>query len=146
VSGDFQRPDFSGVWRLNLEKSTLRGQAPNDLLVQIEHREPALVQTLLIVASDGTERRERYTFDSSGAESENATPGGTARTRATWNGSELVIESVLNTPSRTFRFKDHWSLSDDHQTLRMAHVDDDLAGQVAVLEKASLDAADRFNR
>jgi hypothetical protein len=35
------------------------------------------------------------------------------------------------------RVKDHWSLSDDGRTLTMAHRDDDLAGQVAVLERRS---------
>jgi hypothetical protein len=55
--------------------------------------------------------------------------------RARWSNSPLVIESVLKTPARTFPFKDQWSLSADGQTLRMVHLEDDLAGQVAVLDK-----------
>jgi hypothetical protein len=62
-------PDFSGFWRLNLERSTFRAQAPKE--------------------------------------------------------------------------QNHWSLSADGQTLRMAHLDDDLAGQIAVLEAAP-EAAMRF--
>jgi hypothetical protein len=73
-------------------------------------------------------------------------PGGTGESRAHWNGAQLVIETVLTTPARTFRFEDHWTLSDDGETLQMAHVDDDLAGQVAVLEKASPELAARFHR
>jgi hypothetical protein len=103
-----------------------------------------LTQTMLIVAADGGEQQRTFTFDTSGSESTNTTAAGEIQSRAHWNGSELVIDSVLRTPSRTFHFSDHWSLSPDGQTLKMAHPDDDLAGQVAILEKASPDAAARF--
>lgn len=137
-------PDFSGLWRLNLEKSTFRGQAPKELLVKIQHRDPMLVQTMLVVASDGGERLLTFTYDTAGGESTNAVAGGEGQSCAHWSGSELVIESELKTPDRTFHFKDHWSLSADGHTLRMAHLDDDLAGQIAVLEKAPPDVAARF--
>jgi hypothetical protein len=138
------RPDFSGVWRLNLAKSTLRGPAPKELLVSIEHREPLLSQVILSVADHGEEQQLTFTYDTRGGESTIATPAGDGQSLAHWDGSELVIDSVLRTPNRTFHFSDHWSLSSDGQTLKMAHHDDDLAGQVAVLEKASPDAAARF--
>ncbi|HMF97270.1 MAG TPA: hypothetical protein VKE96_23385 [Vicinamibacterales bacterium] len=139
-------PDFSGVWQLNLEKSTFRGPSPREILTNIEHREPMLIQTTLIVAADGGEQLWIFTLDTSGSESTNTTTAGEVQSRAHWNGSELVIDSVLRTPGRTFHFSDHWSLSHDRQTLKMAHPDDDLAGQVAILEKASPDAAARFKR
>jgi len=137
-------PDFSGVWQLNLEKSTFGGPAPKEILVEIQHREPNLTQTMLIVAADGREQRWAFTFDTSGSESTNATAAGEGQTRAHWDGAELVIDSILRTPGRTYHFSDHWSLSPDGQTLTMAHPDDDLAGQVAILEKASPEAAARF--
>jgi hypothetical protein len=37
-------PDSSGLWRLNLRRSTFRSQAPRELLVKIQHREPTVVQ------------------------------------------------------------------------------------------------------
>lgn len=138
------RPDFSGFWRLNLEKSTLRGPAPKELFMRIQHREPMLIQTMLLVAADGREQQQTFTYDTTGRESTNVTAGGEGRSRARWSGSELVIESVLKTPNRTFHFKNHWSLSGDSQLLRMAHLDDDLAGQITVLEKAPPGVATRF--
>ena len=139
------RPDFSGLWRLHLEKSTFpRGPAPKEILVKIEHREPTLIQTMLVVAADGTEQQLTFTYDTTDGETRNATGAGEGQSRAHWTGSELVIESKLKTPNRTFHFEDHWSLSADGQTLRMAHLDDDLAGQIAVLEKAPPEAAVRF--
>ena len=136
--------DFSGLWRLSLEKSTFRGQAPKEILVKIQHRDPTLVQTMLVVAADGTERLLTFTYDTAGGESTNGMAEGEVQSRARWSGAELIIESKLKTPSRTFEFRDHWALSADGETLRMAHLDDDLAGQIAVLEKALPDAAARF--
>jgi hypothetical protein len=129
------KPDFSGSWRLNLETSTFRGAAPRPLLVRIEHDEPVLTQVMHVVSASGAEQQMTFTYDTSGTESTHAIAGGDLRSRARWKGSELVIESELTTTGGTFRFEDHWSLSADGQTLRMAHVDDALAGQVAVLEK-----------
>lgn len=138
------KPDFSGLWRLNLQKSTFRGPTPKEILVNIDHREPTLVQSMHVVAADGGEQRLTFAYDTAGGESSIAVASGEGQTRAHWNDSALTIESELKTPSRTFHFKDHWSLSADGQTLRMAHLDDDLAGQIAVLEKAPLEAAERF--
>ena len=138
------KPDFSGHWRLNVEKSTFRGPTPKQVLVKIDHREPTLVQTMLVVAADGGEQRLTFTYDTAGGESSIAVAGGEGQSRAHWSGSELVIDSELKTPSRTFHFKDHWSLSADGETLRMAHLDDDLAGQIAVLEKAPPEVAARL--
>jgi hypothetical protein len=135
------KPDFSGLWQLSLEKSTFRGPAPKEILVQIDHREPTLVQSMHVVAADGGEQRLTFTYDTAGSESTITAAGGEGSCRAYWSDSELIIESELKTPSRTFHFRDHWSLSMDGQTLRMAHRDDDLDGQIAVLEKAPPEVA-----
>jgi hypothetical protein len=139
------RPDFTGFWRVNFDKSVIRGQAPKQILMKIEHREPKLVQTILVTsAADETQRLE-FTFETTGKETVGPLSGGTGRTRAHWDGSELVIESSLKTGAGEFHFKDHWSLSGDGRVLTMAHRDDDLAGQITVLEKAPQDAAAKFN-
>ena len=139
-------PDFSGLWRLNLDKSTFRGPAPKEVLVKIQHREPILVLTMLVIAADGAEQRLTFTYDTTGGESSISVAGGEGQTRAHWSGSQLIIESELKTPSRTFHFRDHWSVSADGKTLQMAHLDDDLAGQIAVLEKASTEIAAKFEQ
>jgi hypothetical protein len=113
--------------------------------VKIQHCDPTLVQTMLVVAADGGEQRLTFTYDTTGGESTIAVASGEGPSCAHWNDSELVIESELKTPSRTFHFRDHWSLSANGQTLRMAHRDDDLAGQIAVLEKAPPEVAARFS-
>ena len=132
------RPDFSGVWQVNLEKSAFRGPAPRSIVITIDHRESAVTQIVLIVAADGREQQLTYVFETSGRETTNQTAQGSLQCRAHWNEDEMVVESVLTTPGRCFHFSDHWSLSGDGRTLQMAHLDDDLAGQVVILEKAGV--------
>jgi hypothetical protein len=137
------RPNFTGVWKLNSEKSTMRGAVPKQILVKIEHREPTLIQQILFTDANGTEQRQTFTCQI-GSETPNSIGGATLWSCARWQGMELVIESRMRTPDRESYFKDHWSLSDDGRTLTMAHRDDDLAGQVSVLEKSSEADATRF--
>jgi hypothetical protein len=128
------RPDFTGMWEVNVERSVLRGPAPKRILAIIEHQEPRLIQQLLITNVDGIEQRMTFSFGTD-AETSNAIGNASVQTLARWEGTELVIESRMKTPGRDAYFKDHWSLSEDGQTLTMAHRDDDLAGQISVLEK-----------
>jgi hypothetical protein len=128
------RPDFTGVWEMNFAKSILRGSAPKRIVVRLEHREPQLIQEIRVTDTHGTEQRMTFTYQT-GAETTNSVGEATVRTHARWEGTELVIESRVYTPGRELRFKDHWSLSEDGQTLTMAHRDDDLAGQISAFEK-----------
>jgi len=121
---------------MNLERSVLRGPAPKRVLVKIEHREPQLIQQIHFTNSAGTDERLTFNYEI-GAKTTNLVRGATVRTRACWEGTELVIESWMKTPARELHFKDHWSLSEDGRTLTMAHRDDDLAGQISVFEKRS---------
>jgi len=130
------RPDFTGVWQVNFERSILRGSAPKQIRMKIDHREPTLVQEILFTTASGKEQRMTFGYET-GTDTANSIGGATARTCARWEGTELVIESRMKTPDREVHFKDHWSLSADGRTLTMAHRDDDLAGQISVLEKSS---------
>jgi hypothetical protein len=130
------QPDFTGVWEVNLQRSILRGSTPKRILMRIEHVEPRLIQRIHLTNADGTEQQVAFTYET-GAETTNPVGGGAARTHARWEETELVIESWMKTPGRELHFKDRWSLSDDGRTLTMAHRDDDLAGQMAVLERRS---------
>jgi hypothetical protein len=129
-------PDFTGLWELNLERSTLRGSGPKRIVIEIEHREPRLVQQIHLTNADGAEKRMTFAYET-GAETTNSVGGAPARTSARWEGEELVMESRVMTPCREVQFRDYWSISDDGRTLTMAHRDDDLAGQISVLERRS---------
>jgi hypothetical protein len=144
MTSDGPQHNFTGIWKLNCEKSIMRGAMPKQILMKIEHRERVLIQQILFTDANGTEHRQTFTCQI-GAESPNSIGGAALRSCARRQGMELVIESRITLPDRESYFKDHWSLSDDGQTLTMAHRDDDLAGQVSVLEKGSQADAIRFN-
>ena len=128
-------PDFTGVWQANIQKSVFRGPAPKRLLNRIEHCEPEFIQEMIVTQASGEEQRLAVCYLTNGEETANAIGGATATTRARWEGAELVIESSVEAAGHTLHFKDHWSLSEDGQTLTMAHRDDALAGQIVVHEK-----------
>ncbi len=143
--GDAQsRPNFSGVWQLNTEKSTFRGKAPGKILMKIEHTEPKLVQRILVAQPDGSENMLVFTYETTGQETSQPQAGPTGRSQARWEGSKLIIESWMKTGDRGLHFKDHWSLSSECSVLTMAHRDDDLSGNTSVLEKAPPEAAQKF--
>ncbi len=131
------RPDFSGVWLLNIGKSTLHGEIPRRILVKINHDEPHITQNILVTSADDREERMTFTFTTTGAETTNRLGHGVGHTKAHWRGSVLVIESRLQIADRELHFQDHWSLSGDKTILTMAHHDDDLAGQISILDALS---------
>jgi hypothetical protein len=129
---------------MNCEKSVLRGALPKQVLMRIEHREPAIVQQILFTGASDVEQLQTFAWQA-GVEVSTSIGGVPARTRARWEGMELVIESWMKAPDRELYFKDHWSVSHDGETLTMAHRDDDLAGQISVLEKGSQADIKRFD-
>ena len=129
-----RRPDFTGVWELNLAKSVMRWRLPQRMLVTIEHREPELVQRIAFIDAEGRETQMTLTFHCAGVR---VHPVGTAelRTEGRWEGRELLLESWMEAAGRKVHYKDYWSVSEDGKTLTMEHRDDDMAGQISVLEK-----------
>lgn len=128
------KPDLSGVWRLVAEKSKLLGPAPAGDIV-IEHREPQFSSTMTARTPGGEEVRLVFHGNTSGEEFENTLGGTVWRSRATWEGGELRIESWIELSGRKAHFCDFWSLADGGQTLIMEHRGDDLAGQRSVLQR-----------
>ena len=127
--------NFSGVWKGNLEKSKLLGPAPKVILVKINHADPELVVEMVITKMDDTEDRVLFRGLTNGEEVANSVHGIQVRSRSNWVGTELLIESSMKVGGREGHFRDFWSLSGDGQTLTMEHRDDDLAGQITLLER-----------
>ena len=71
------------MWELNLERSILRGSGPKRIAMEIEHREPRLVQKIHLTNADGAEKRMTFAYET-GAETTNSVGGAPARTSARW--------------------------------------------------------------
>lgn len=129
-------PNFSGVWELNLEKSHLKGPTPQRISVRIEHETDTIQQRVLVVSPSGEEQKTSVTFSTTGIAMPVTFGSNRGETSAHWQESTLIVESRLSVGGRELHFRDFWSLSPDGAVLTMAHPDDDLAGQVSVLERA----------
>jgi hypothetical protein len=127
-------PNFTGVWKLNLEKSIIRGAPPKQILMNIEHRDATVIQQIRSTDANGAQQRQTFTCRI-GVDTKNSVNGVELQSSTQWIGTELVIQSDFSARGREFYFKDYWSLSEDGRTLTMAHRDDDLAGQISILEK-----------
>src|SRR6266702_3365213 len=123
-------PNFSGIWKANLERSKLLGPMPKALLATIKHSEPELSVEMLITKPDDSEERLLFKGLTSGEEMVNSVHGVEVRSRSRWIGTELLIESWMKLGERQGNFCDYWSLSSDGRTLTMEHRGDDLAGQI----------------
>ncbi len=138
-----ERPNFSGIWRLDTEASKFHGPAPAALLMKIEHTDPDLVQHILAADATGTERRSMFACRA-GEETISTIGETTLRCRTHWHEAELVIDTLMSRQGNLLRFEDHWSLSADGARLTMAHHNDALAGQTVILTRDD-SAAARFD-
>jgi hypothetical protein len=139
LNGESVTPNFSGTWKANLEKSKLLGSVPREMVVKIEHADPELVEEIVTTKVDGSEDRIVFRCLTTADEVTNSVHGAQLRSRSHWTQEVLVIESWISVGGRNCHFRDHWSLSRDGQILTMEHRDDDLAGQMTVLEKIRQD-------
>lgn len=134
-------PNFSGTWKADLQRSKLLGPMPKALVAKINHSEPELIVEMFIAKPDGTEDSLLFRGLTSGEEVVNQINGVDAPSCCSWKGTELLIESRIRVGQRQSNFRDYWSLSREGRTLRMEHRDDDLAGQITVLERTGSENA-----
>jgi hypothetical protein len=85
------KPNFSGAWKMNREKSKFSGGGPDAVLIKIDHKEPALTEDWSMTTSDG-ERSFQAKYTTDGKETEQNVMGRMAKTSAKWVGDALVIE------------------------------------------------------
>ncbi len=115
-------PDFSGIWVLNVAKSTLpKDTAIKSETVAIENKKSAMV---FHFKTDGKKSTETYTPDGKKRVSKKMSSGQLTES-ASWRDSVLVIESTLDIkiPNVTVVVTglkpviDTWALSTDARTL-----------------------------
>jgi hypothetical protein len=129
------RPNFSGIWKADLAKTKLIGAYLKEILMKIDHAEPKLSVVILFTSTEDLHHRVDFKGIIGGATAENTILGNTWHSRMTWEGDELLTETRVSSGSREFHFRDFWSLSADGKILTQEHRDDDLKGQVTILDK-----------
>ncbi len=137
------KPDLSGFWELNPSKSNLIGPQLSRALLKLNYHDPELIDAMISGYPDGRTVLDVFEVQTTGEECVNTIRGVQMRSRAVWQGEELLIESWAEVGERKLHFCDYWSLADGGATLRMEHRGDDLAGQLAIFTRAA-DSSDQF--
>jgi len=113
------RPDFTGVWKLNLQKSKLQVPAPESGVFRIEHREPSFKLSRTFIR-DGKEDTWGIGLTTDGKEVVQEEKSETFRGRLTWVGSDLFLDSTISMGTRTATNKVTYHLSEDSRILTAA--------------------------
>jgi hypothetical protein len=136
------KPDFSGTWNLDKEKSEMGGgpgggprmAAPS---MTIDHKDPELMIKRKLEVQ-GEERTQELKYTTDGKPNTNqGFRGRTINSKTTWEGSKLVTEATRETPQGTIETKEIYSLSEDGKilTIEMNRKDAGGAGRKLVYVK-----------
>ena len=115
------KPDFSGEWKLNVDKSNFGPMPPPESETRtIAHADPALSVKSVRVGGTGDVTTD-LKFTTDGKESVNTikTPAGEIEMKTTmnWEGNALVGKSKLAVQGMDITSEDHWEMSEDGKTL-----------------------------
>ena len=110
------RPDFSGTWKQNLEKSPTKSSWLKSYVNKIELQDTNLKVTTTTVGDRG-ERTYDRTYVIGKEQKSQDREGDQFTTNLKWEGNTLVFETVEQEHGATLTSKEVWTLSDDGKTL-----------------------------
>lgn len=111
------KPNFSGDWKLDTDKSTFGPMPPpSSMTRKVEHNDPSLN---LVEARSGPQGDQNLTFKYStdGKETTNELMGNQVKSTAAWDGSTLVINMKADFGGNEIKLTDKWTLSEDGKVL-----------------------------
>ena len=117
-----EKPDFSGRWKLNVEKSDFGGApGPTSLTSRIEHRGPELKVHSEIAGPQGQYATD-YKWFTDGRENVNTVRGNEIHATVVWEGAALKATSTTEANGTKLTLVDQWSLSQDGQVLKIERI------------------------
>jgi hypothetical protein len=114
------KPDFSGNWKIDLDKSSFGMMPPpTSMTSKITHKDPELVVENTQDGAQGVQTNTaKYSTD--GKETTNSMMGTDVKSKAVWDGKNLVVNSSLDAGGAQVKLVTKYSLSDDGKTLTSA--------------------------
>jgi hypothetical protein len=111
------KPNFTGDWKLNADKSDFGPMPPpSAMAIKIDHDDPNLkVATTQSGAQGDVSYEAKYTTD--GKESTNSMGPMEAKSTVNWDGDALLFSTKLEAGEMKFDAKGKWMLSEDGKTL-----------------------------
>lgn len=110
-----QKPDFSGVWKFNPEKSKLQIPAPTSSTFVVDHKDPKFHLTRTHVY-DGKPDTWSIDLTTDGKEVVQQEGDRTIRVRLYWEGNDLIFDSIIVLKDRQATNIVRYQLSPDGKT------------------------------
>ena len=122
VSAD-TKPDFSGEWKLNIDKSNFGPMPPPESETRtIQHADPSLsVKSVRVGGMGDVTTDMKFTTDGKESVNNVKPPNGDIEIKTTmnWEGKTLVAKNKLQIQGMDITSEEHWDLSEDGKTLTM---------------------------
>lgn len=114
------KPDFSGSWKLNVEKSEFGGApGPTSLTSKIAHHEPELKVHSEVSGPQGRYETD-YKWITDGRDNVNTVRGNEIHAKVVWDGPLLRASAATESNGGKLTLVDQWSLSQDGRVLTIA--------------------------
>ena len=107
-----QKPDFSGIWKFNPEKSKLQIPVPSSSTFTIDHKEPKFHLSRTNVY-DGKPDTWKIDLTTDGKEVVEQEGDQTVRIRLYWQGNDLIFDSIIALKDRQATNIVRYNLSPD---------------------------------
>jgi hypothetical protein len=116
----FAKPNFTGDWKLDADKSNFGPMPPpTSMTLNIDHADPNLkIVTKQSGAQGDMQYEAKYTTD--GKESVNKFGEAEAKSVVNWDGDALVNDTKLSFNGNEITIKSKWTISEDGKTLTNA--------------------------
>jgi hypothetical protein len=116
-------PNFSGTWKLNVDKSDFGPiPAPDSRVDKIDHKEPAVKVSVAQKGGQGDFSGDLNYF-TDGKPSTNTMGPGEIKSTGKWDGNALTFDSTLNMQGTDIGVKSRWELSADGKVMtQTAHI------------------------
>lgn len=112
-------PDFSGTWNLDESRSELRRSPERPWkLMRIEHKDTE-VRCIPVDREVEPKKASRMVmqFATNGKETAHPIGDATGKSIAKWEGSALMVNTLVSSPQRSYTQMDRWKLSRDGKVL-----------------------------
>ena len=128
------KPDVSGTWKMNAEKSKFERGGPKAITIKFDQQGSTLNEALTLT-NDRGERTVNFTYSLEGKESLQQLEGRPIKTIVKWEGESLVIEFKND---EGFNFLRKVTVSSDGKTMTIdvkQSSPNGVANDIVVLEK-----------
>jgi len=118
VTPAMAKTDFSGTWKIVLDKSDFGPMPPPEKVEQVvEHKDSDLKVNVTQVGQQGELKMElNYSTEKETTNTFRNTP---MKSTAKWDGDKLVVVSKLEFQGNEVVIEDTWSLGDEGKTLTL---------------------------